>query len=461
MTCPLRNSLFLLILLLSGSSAARAADPENGLRLLLEKPFLPADFSEEDFSGVWQVWPEPLRSEAEQATPLERRKMTFARYGLTARPEVDLETTEDAHFKPLQYVVGGDGRWTMNCFACHGGQVLGVSFPGRPNADFQLQNLSEDLRSLKLRRDPNAVLSRMERATQFVPLGTSRGVTNAVMFGVVLMSYRDPDLNLIEGPLSPRLLNHDMDAPPWWNFKHKKFLYADAYAAHSPRSLMQFMLVRSNGPEKFREWEADFEEIYAYLNSIEAPKYPFEIDQKLANRGAGLFAKNCAECHGMKTETGLDFPARVVAVKEVGTDSARSRAISTEDREIYRKSWFTKYGELDSIREPEGYLAQPLTGIWASAPYFHNGSVPTLWHVLHPKERPVVWTRSSLTGYDQQRVGFEVQELKRIPAGLKDPRERREFYDSRQIGKSNAGHSYPDVLSEDEKRAVLEYLKTL
>ena len=82
-----------------------------------------------------------------------------------------------------------------------------------------------------------------------------------------------------------------------------------------------------------------------------------------------------------------------------------------EHRRFYRESWFGEYGKLDVVEEPDGYVAPPLDGIWASAPYFHNGSVPTLWHVLHPDERPAVWLRSE-DGYDQQRVGLEVTDIR-------------------------------------------------
>ena len=100
-----------------------------------------------------------------------------------------------------------------------------------------------------------------------------------------------------------------------------------------------------------------------------------------------------------------------------------------------------------------------MDGIWATAPYFHNGSVPTLWHLLHPKQRPVVWRRTP-SGYDQQRVGLEVVTCSEVPSDV-PAAERRQHFDTRRAGKAASGHDYPDVLSEDEKTALLEYLKTL
>ena len=40
------------------------------------------------------------------------------------------------------------------------------------------------------------------------------------------------------------------------------------------------------------------------------------------------------------------------------------------------------FGRKDNLNDPGGYVATPLDGLWASSPYFHNGSVPTLWHGL-------------------------------------------------------------------------------
>ncbi len=93
-------------------------------------------------------------------------------------------------------------------------------------------------------------------------------------------------------------------------------------------------------------------------------------------------------------------------------------------------------------------------------PYFHNGSVPTLWHVLHPDERPAVWRRSE-DGYDQHRVGLEVTGYDALPNDVEDAEQKRTYFETRIAGKSAAGHRFPDELSPREKLAVLEYLKTL
>ena len=177
-------------------------------------------------------WPEPLRSEAEKSSLEERRTMAFERYGLTTRPG-------DDSGKPLQYVVDEDGHWTMNCFSCHGGSVYGMPTPGAPNNRFALQTMTEEIRSTKFRL--GKPLSRMDIGSLVIPLGTTHGTTNAVVFGMGLMSHRDEQLNVINrAPQS--FVHHDMDAPPWWHFHKRPYIYIDGFAQKGHRGLMQFML---------------------------------------------------------------------------------------------------------------------------------------------------------------------------------------------------------------------------
>ncbi len=433
--------------------AGRAA-AERGYKLLVEKAYLPPDFDQEVFDTAWKERPEPLRSQAEKASPEERRQLAFARYGLTPRP--------DDPSKPLQYVVDDAGKWTMNCFACHGGTVPDgqgsvTVWPGAPNSRFALQTLTEETRLAKAAL--GRPFSRMDVGGAFIPLGGSNGTTNAVMFGVVLMGLRDPDLNFDAKRGVPQMTHHDMDAPPWWHFQRKKMLYIDGFAEKGHRGLMQFMLVRSNGPEKFRGWEEDFRDVFAYISSIQPPKYPFPIDEKLAAVGQAAFNRVCADCHGTYGKDGR-YPEKLVPIEDVGTDRVRLDALTPAHRDAYGASWFANYGKLANLRDPGGYVAPPLDGIWASAPYFHNGSVPTLWYVLHPGERPVVWKRT-LADYDPKRVGLEIETFTHLPAEAAAGWQRREYFDTRAFGKSAKGHDFPDELTADEKLALLEYLKTL
>jgi hypothetical protein len=138
----------------------------------------------------------------------------------------------------------------------------------------------------------------------------------------------------------------------------------------------------------------------------------------------------------------------------------RLDALTPTHRDAYGQSWFADFGRKANSNDPGGYVAPPLDGIWASSPYFHNGSVPTLWHMLHPGQRPVVWKRSA-TEYDRERVGWQTQTFDQLPADITEGWQKREYFDTRAFGKSATGHEFPEALTEEDKRTVLEYLKTL
>ena len=107
--------------------------------------------------------------------------------------------------------------------------------------------------------------------------------------------------------------------------------------------------------------------------------------------------------------------------------------------------------------EPElGYVAPPLDGIWATAPYLHNGSVPTLESLLNSTLRPRYWARSGRSDdYNLDAVGWNFEVLSK--PGRKAPW----LYRTDLPGYGNQGHTYGDALSASERRAILEYLKTL
>ena len=437
--------------------AAPAADAARGREYLLARAYLPPDFDQEVFDELWTTWEEPLKARAEAADVAVRRRMAMDRYGLTPHP--------DDPSRSLQYVVGADGGWTMSCLACHQGQVAGRAIPGLPNSNYALETLTEEVRQVKVRR--RKAFGHMDLGSLLLPLGTTNGTTNAVIFGVALMRHRDAELNIVQRPPRFDLVHHDMDAPAWWHYRTRKSLYADGFAAKGHRMLMQFLLVKENGPEKFAEWEDEFRDIEAWIVALTPPRWPGQVDAALVERGRGVFVRQCAECHGSYGPGG-DYPERLVPIAEVGTDRVRLDSLARRERGDLNASWFGHFGadaqeaavDLAARAAGEGYVAPPLDGVWATAPYFHNGSVPTLWHVLHPEARPVVWRRTP-TGYDERRVGLEVEESDDMPPGKSTPAERRRFFDTRKAGKSAAGHDFPAVLDEAEKAAVLEYLKTL
>jgi mono/diheme cytochrome c family protein len=424
---------------------------ERGYHTLTTKAFLPADFDQEIFDNLWKTWPAELRDEAERAAPAERRRMTFSRYGLMERPGSDGTGTA------LGYLPDGKGGWVMNCLACHAGKVAGRVIPGLPNSHFALETLTEEVRQLKLKM--GKPLTHLDLGSLKMPLGKSRGTTNSVIFGVALGALRDNDLNMRRDVTPPKLLHHDVDAPPFWNVRRKQRIYSDGFAVKSPRPLLQFVMLPRNSGATLRSWEGDFRDILSWIESLEAPSYPWEIDRPLAEKGRIAFEQTCARCHGTYGKE-PHYPERIVPIDQVQTDDVRLKSLSVEYRRGMGESWFGDYGREAYIENPGGYVAPPLNGIWATAPYLHNGSVPTLWHLLHPSQRPAVWKRTE-EGYDQTKIGLEVTTFENLPATAKTSAEKREFFDTHLTGKGAAGHAFPDELTEDEKQSVMEYLKTL
>jgi hypothetical protein len=102
-----------------------------------------------------------------------------------------------------------------------------------------------------------------------------------------------------------------------------------------------------------------------------------------------------------------------------------------------------------SERNIYGYEARPLAGIWARAPYLHNGSVPSLAQLFRLKPRQQRFYAGSLA-YDPVDVGF-----------VSDGSKGGALLDTTLPGNSNQGHEYGTRLSESEKRDLITYLKSL
>jgi len=100
-----------------------------------------------------------------------------------------------------------------------------------------------------------------------------------------------------------------------------------------------------------------------------------------------------------------------------------------------------------------GYVAQPLDGLWLRAPYLHNGSVPSLRDLLEPVEKRTKVFHRGYDVYDPVNVGFVTQGAEAERLGF--------LFDTRLRGNGNHGHTYGTNLSPRQKNALLEHLKTL
>jgi hypothetical protein len=213
--------------------------------------------------------------------------------------------------------------------------------------------------------------------------------------------------------------------------------------------------------EEAAEIDARFVHVRAYLASLRPPAYPFPVDRTLAEEGRRLFEPNCKRCHGTYGEGGR-YPNRVVALDKVGTDPALAEAAYRDADRFF--AWFARsfYGQLAHAAPALGYIAPPLDGVWATAPYLHNGSVPNLEALLDSRKRPAYWRfAAERPEYDPHALGWAHLALDHGKDGAMSWDERNRIYDTGLMGYSNQGHTFGDDFTDAERLAVLEYLKTL
>ena len=195
-----------------------------------------------------------------------------------------------------------------------------------------------------------------------------------------------------------------------------------------------------------------------WIWTLPAPKYPYAVDASRAAQGAPLYATHCTSCHadhrfrdGVVPEgskVGKVEPIAVIATDRYRLDSY-TEAFAANQYFLFPDSPY----RFKRFRKTHGYANHPLDGVWARAPYLHNGSVPTLRDLLEPADkRPAVFYRG-YDVFDQQKVGF----VSDVPS-----EKGRDFtrYDTGVPGNGNGGHNYGTTLSDAEKDAIVEYMKT-
>lgn len=216
---------------------------------------------------------------------------------------------------------------------------------------------------------------------------------------------------------------------------------------------------------------------------IGPPKYPWRIDTNKASLGGQLYQVHCASCH--RIQPGDPRPPVYdtwrTQVQNVGTDSYYWQTLSRTASSsgvltgfIFGNTTVAVTGESSiflskvlsstaltqrfpginlSISPPThpagSYESRVLHGIWAAAPYLHNGSVPTLAELLKPASKRVTIFKVG-RNYDLKNIGISTNQPLDSTA-----------LDTNGLGNSNAGHKFGTTLSDSDKEALLEYLKTL
>jgi mono/diheme cytochrome c family protein len=388
-----------------------------------------------------------------------------------------------------------NGSWTgqlnVTCSICHGGAVGTADEAEGLGAMYGNNSLSD----ITVMFSELARLAPQQAALAIISQNKVRGtgnITNFQLFGTLTLADYDTIPSYLTIQAEPSTGTED--PPVWWNVGSRSAKFYDGgQVVDAKRIELSFHFPDAfNDIEGAKQWVLDNQQDSdAWISSLKSPPWPDSVldsvDTSLAEAGAVLFhAKNlwapslnnptprpeggngsCASCHGayspryVNDPTYLDSPlldgvaAYITPINIIDTDPARLNGNSPRVAEYSKNNWFA-YSEGpynddgvslcgnwadESLRGDRelGYLAPPLYGVWATAPYFHNGSVPNIDGVLNPAVRPTIWRRLSndapadlagqvvmgfdyslKTGYDAEKIGWRYDELE-CGAGLALP----------------------------------------
>ncbi|MEN8128838.1 MAG: cytochrome c [Pseudomonadota bacterium] len=197
--------------------------------------------------------------------------------------------------------------------------------------------------------------------------------------------------------------------------------------------------------------------IQQWLEVLPAPEWPFDPpNADEVARGEAIYRERCYACHDPEGSA----MGKIVPVERIGTDRRRFDSYTEKLNTLFLEMGKGQPWALTDMQKTVGYANRPLDGLWARAPYLHNGSVPTMWDLLLPEDQRnggETSFRVSHTVYDPVNMGMRT-DLTEV-----EGRAMPEF-DLTLPGNSNKGHtgrSYGTDLAVEDKWDLIAYLKTL
>lgn len=372
--------------------------------------------------------------------------------------------------------------WTVNCLVCHTAEIDGVTYLGAGTKVFDDRVLGDALKLLARESGPASAAAQSDdqlhiaRALRILTSHHHEKIDSLTRARSTAFAASHVELYMRPHggamPAGDEVGRGDTKTPPLWHTAAKLprgRWYSDG-SFHGRIPLM----ASSMELEKDRSFDSLVDMVIPRIKSefdtvvqhLRPPPYPYDIDRDLAERGRRLFysrSVGCSRCHGVYDGRGnVDWPG---VHKDVGTDPARREIVSEGFRSVFASSPLAAEG---ALVKSEGYAATPLTGVWANYPYLHNGSVPTLYHLLGPvSERPRIFSVTAARHLDREKVGQPLYPSRVhgwLPERLLLRRygEDRDWFNTARPGSSNAGHDVWWRIGTDENRkALIEYLKTL
>ena len=373
-------------------------------------------------------------------------------------------------------------KWTVNCVTCHTAEIDGVVYFGAGTKTFDDKWLGDSLKVLTSERwrsvmvrnpkdaDHAASANRILNSHHHDKIDSLTRARSTAFAASHVELYMRPHNGVM--PSNEEVGRGDVKTPPLWHTAAK--IQAGRWYTDGSFHGRVPMMASSMELEKDRPFDALVQtviptikqEFDSVITHLRPPPYPYEIDPVLAEKGRQLFYSKelrCSRCHGEYDSRGnVRWPG---VHADVETDRGRRDVVSDGFIDAFNASPLAAEGTLE---KSEGYAATPLTGVWANYPYLHNGSVPTLYHLLGPvSERPAIFSVMAARLFDRQRVGqvlYPDWELARLtePQLLKRFGSDRNWFNTAREGCGNGGHDMWDrIRTNENRRALIEYLKTL
>ncbi len=357
-----------------------------------------------------------------------------------------------------------------NCLQCHAQVFEGKLYIGLGNTFQDFSNLGQanDAKTKAVRaamqmfapRYYNAATPLIRAFGQIYPYMQTevQGVNAADRLASLLAAHRNAetldwsDSALLDIPneVIPT------DVPAWWLLKKKNAMFYNGFGRGDfGKFLLLSNLLTEKDTAEAKATTAHSGDLLTYIKSIQPPKYPFKINTEMAARGKEIFIVTCSKCHGNYGGE-ESYPNLLIPESLIGTDSALFKTNYQNAQFInwFNKSWYATGNNPAKLVPSNGYVAPPLDGIWITAPYLHNGSVPTLEALLNSKERPKFWRRNFKNPqYDYENVGWKYETVDNVTD--------KQTYNTTLEGYKNTGHTFGDGLSESDRKNLIEYLKTL
>jgi hypothetical protein len=427
------------------------------------------------------------------------------------------------------FVRNGIALANANCFYCHAGVVNGQVVAGLPNnrvippnkssaaptpADMkqalsvltdvvEKKELGEFIASLSNQLMLPDTASRGDHFGPYLVWNTGAHLADPERTGLLATNKKTDLVKLVESTVVP-----NVDPMPWWLMKYKKkdYWYSDGGINDASHFSFNFTTLHSEANTNHTAHVESTRKALAFARETQSPLFPKSLDAALVQSGADLFHGrarprnstgfvSCKTCHGTYTKKrsrlnwrkpgGWDVEYhRSEVLKNVGTDDAynstlqRISPIAEHVNKLaayYKSKGTPELTPRFSVPSRKGYVAPPLVGIWASAPYFHNGSVPTIEAVLNSRIRPKIWLRdiNNPRVYNLTQVGLKYRHMSRAEfnasaqkAAIAHARSKavighQSIYDTKSFGHGNMGHTFGDRLTVAERASVIEFLKSL